>query len=127
MADVRMTLEEALNLIPVGYFQYKVFVCSGLILMIKAMEMNLQTFLAVCAGERFNSSDSELALLSGISCIGMMFGSFFFGYLADRVGRRLACNISTAIVATCSIASAAANSYVLLLFLRAMCGFGIWL
>ena len=47
------------------------------------------SFLAVCAGDDFNLSDTEMALLTSIVFAGELLGSALCGPLADKYGRRI--------------------------------------
>lgn len=51
--------------------------------------MTLLSFLAECAGKDFNLSDTQMAVLTSIVFLGQLFGSLFWGLLADRYGRRI--------------------------------------
>ena len=48
------------------------------------------SFISTCAGKDWDLSDSEVALITSIVFAGQLFGTFFWGPVADKYGRRLA-------------------------------------
>uniref|UniRef100_A0A3Q3JDU2 Major facilitator superfamily (MFS) profile domain-containing protein n=1 Tax=Monopterus albus TaxID=43700 RepID=A0A3Q3JDU2_MONAL len=57
--------------------------------------------------------------------VGFLFGSFTFGYVADRFGRRLSLLISSLLNAISGIVLAVAPNYVSILVVRTIHGFGV--
>lgn len=120
-----LTLDDALELSPIGYFQYRLLFICGLAFMADAMEVNLLLFLATCAGNEWNLTDQQKAILSGVVFCGIIVGSFFWGLFADRYGRKLAFLLTCIIVSLGGIISGAAPDYISLVTIRAIVGLGI--
>ena len=106
--------------------QWKVVTFCALAGMLETMDMYLIGFvLAVITGPwRLSYGKSAAILLA--SGVGAVFGSLFWGYLADRIGRKKA---FVATIFTCSVASVAlaftpTGDWMYLAALRILLGFG---
>ena len=61
-----ISLEEALDRNPVGLFQYRLLIMCGFAFMADALEVNLLTFIATCAGDDWGLSDAQEASITGV-------------------------------------------------------------
>ncbi len=84
-----ITLDEALELYPVGFFQYRILILCGFAFMADSLEVNLLVFLSTCAGDEWDLNDQEQASITGVVFAGILLGSLFWGIFADRYGRKL--------------------------------------
>ena len=125
-SSVAMTVDEVIELIGIGPFQYLLIAVAGMALIGDASEMMLLSFLGPIVQCFFGVDDPEQeAILTTIVFIGMSIGGLSFGALADRVGRRVGL-LSTALF--CSIggvASALSATFGVLLFFRFCVGVGL--
>jgi hypothetical protein len=64
--DLPITLDEALERNTVGLYQYRLLILCGFAFMADALEVNLLSFLSVCAGKEWNLSDSDQASITGL-------------------------------------------------------------
>jgi len=120
-----ITLNEALMQIPVGLFQYRLLVMCGFVFMADALEVNLMTFLATCAGDEWHLNASERASITGIVFAGIIFGTIFWGLFADRYGRKLSYMCACILICVGGLLSGASPNYYCLIIFRAIAGFGI--
>ncbi len=118
-------INEALERIPLGLFQYRLLVMCGFAFMADALEVNLLSFLATCAGAEWNLSDAEKASITGIVFIGIIIGSLWWGSFADRYGRKMTFILVAITITAAGFITGAAPSFPILLFIRSIVGFGI--
>mmetsp|Transcript_4690 Transcript_4690/g.7706 ORF Transcript_4690/g.7706 Transcript_4690/m.7706 type:complete len:578 (+) Transcript_4690:115-1848(+) len=124
LTSTQLTLEEALNLIPPGAFQRRLLFTCGLVLFAASAQVQSISFIAVCSCAEWDVGDGGLALLAGISSIGLIGGNVFFGYLTEKYGRRLASIIGIATLASATAFAAIAPSYAWMVIFRFAAGFG---
>lgn len=58
-SDIPITLDDALEMNKVGFYQYRLLLLCGFAFMADALEVNLLSFLSVCAGKEWDLSDAE--------------------------------------------------------------------
>eukprot|EP01031_Cornospumella_fuschlensis_P031901 gene31901-38569_t len=119
------SLDEMLERIPLGVFHYRMLLLCGLSFMCDSVEVNLLSFLATCAGDEWGLSDTQKASISAVVFVGIMMGSFFWGAFANIYGRKLTFLLSGLVISAGGFITAAAPSYIWLLIIRAVVGFGI--
>jgi len=125
MAGSTITIEQGLNTVGVGKFQYRLFVIFGLVWMADAMQVLSIGFSAPSIARTFGLT-VPVALQSGtLFFVGMMIGAFAFGRLADRVGRRPVLMLAVIVDACAGVASAFAPDFQWLLILRFLTGIGV--
>lgn len=120
-----LTLEEAMESIPVSFFHYRLLLMCGLAFMADAMEVSLLSFLATCAGSEWNLNTSQQASITSLVFGGELLGSLFWGQFADRYGRKIAYLVACCLISVGGFLSGAAPSYEWLLVFRAIVGFGV--
>jgi MFS family permease len=120
-----LSVEEALELNPVGFFHYRLLLMCGLTFMTDALEVTLLAFLSSCAASEWQLSDAQEATLTAMVFLGIVVGSIFWGWFADKYGRRPAYLYSCAIIIAGGLMTAIAPSFELLVIVRAITGFGI--
>lgn len=103
--------------------------------------MSLLSFVATCAGIDWNLSGSEIASITSIVFAGELFGSMFWGPIADKYGRRVAfilgslhfqscvvftCQyVGSAVIAVSGFLSGFSPNFTWLLIFRGLVGFGV--
>mmetsp|Transcript_2053 Transcript_2053/g.3759 ORF Transcript_2053/g.3759 Transcript_2053/m.3759 type:complete len:497 (+) Transcript_2053:249-1739(+) len=120
-----LTMEDCINKVGFGRFQYRLVLICGFLIAADAMELMMLSFLAPSVQCEWGLSDIEVSSLTTVTFVGMMFGSYFFGALADKYGRWLAMAIDCLFTFVFAIISAASVNFGMLAFCRAMVGFGI--
>lgn len=119
------SVEDAIEKVGFGKFQVKVLFLCGFCWMADAMEIMLLSFLLVEAKEEFNLNNWEEATLASSVFIGMATGSYFWGYISDRFGRKIGFFGTALFTAIFGMLSALSPSYLILLISRALAGFGL--
>jgi MFS family permease len=118
-------INEALEWIPIGRFQYRLLIMCGFAFMADALEVNLLTYLSVCASSEWNLSDQQQASIASVVFAGIIVGSLFWGFVADRYGRRTTFILVSVIITSGGFLTGAVPSYSWLIVLRSLVGFGI--
>ena len=119
------TVEEGVESLGMGRFQYLVLAMAGLCWTADAMEMLLISFIKAPVQCAFNLTDFEAALVTTSVGVGMLVGCLVWGMFADAKGRRLAFIIASGMTLVFGLLSAIAPSYWLLMLSRGLVGFGI--
>ncbi|EGD80247.1 hypothetical protein PTSG_10923 [Salpingoeca rosetta] len=122
---VELTVPEAINRIGYGWQQIRVLLICGLCFCTDSIEIGLLTFLQVEAKHAFDLTDVEESTLSAVVFGGELFGSIFWGPMADRFGRRRAAFLPALMVTGAGLASAFSVDFIMLVALRFLVGFGI--
>ena len=120
-----LTLDEAIDMVPIGKFHYRLLGMTGLTFMADALEVNLLSFISVCAGNTWNLMEAEIASISSVVFVGIVIGSVFFGIFADRLGRRMGFLLASFIISFFGFLSGASPNYATLITFRAFTGFGV--
>ena len=90
-----------------------------------AFDFFLLVFLKVAIGKEFGVSDEQVSELLFLTHAARPFGAFFFGWLADRFGRRPILMIVILAFSAFSFLSGFAQTFALLMLIRALFGFAM--
>ncbi|XP_066511071.1 synaptic vesicle 2-related protein-like isoform X2 [Hoplias malabaricus] len=123
--DDTFMVEDAVEAIGFGTFQWKLSILTGLSWMADAMEMMILSILAPQLHCEWRLPSWEVALLTSVVFIGMMISSSLWGNISDKYGRKTGLKMSVLWTLFYGILSAFAPIYGWILFLRALVGFGI--
>ena len=118
--------EVALKYLGFGLFHCCLLLVNGIALSSDAVEVLSISFVlpVLYKQEEFGISDAESAVLSSIIFLGMLFGSYFWGSLADIAGRRTTLLFSLALSGVFGLASSFAPTFWVFIVLRFCSGFG---
>ena len=119
------SLEDVLDEIGMGFFQYRLLAICGLAFMADSMEINLLGYLSQCAGQSFDLDNAKKASISGVVFVGQLFGSLLWGRIGDRYGRRAAFLMSASTTSLFGFLTGISPNYMSLLIFRLACGIGI--
>lgn len=120
-----ITIEQALGRIGVGRFQYRLLGVFGLVWAADAMQVLAIGFAAPSLAADFGLSITEAVQAGTAFFLGMLFGAWGFGRLADRIGRRRVLIVTVLIDAAFGLASAFSPDFTTLLVLRLLTGVGV--
>jgi MFS family permease len=124
MKKVR-SLEDILDEIGMGFFQYRLMAICGLAFMADSMEISLLGYLSQCAGQSFDLDNAKKASISGVVFAGQLIGSLLWGRIGDRYGRRVAFLMSASTISLFGFLTGLSPNYTSLLMARMFCGIGI--
>lgn len=124
-AAAPMSLESGIEAAGVGKFQYRLFVIFGLVWLADAMQVLSIGFSAPSIAKTFGITVPQALQTGTFFFVGMLAGAFFFGRLADRIGRRPVLMMAVVIDALSGVASAFAPDLTWLLVLRLLTGMGV--
>ncbi|XP_026994075.1 synaptic vesicle glycoprotein 2Ca [Tachysurus fulvidraco] len=108
-----------------GRFQWQLYFTLGLALMSDGVEVFVVGFVLPSAETDMCMPDSSAGWLGSIVYLGMMVGAFFWGGMADKVGRRQCLLICMSINGFFAFLSSFVQGYGLFLLCRMIAGFGI--
>ncbi|KAG9488121.1 synaptic vesicle glycoprotein 2C [Eleutherodactylus coqui] len=108
-----------------GRFQWTLFFVLGMALMADGVEVFVVGFVLPSAETDMCIPDSSSGWLGSIVYLGMMLGAFFWGGLADKVGRKQSLLICMSVNGFFAFLSSFVQGYGLFLVCRLLSGFGI--
>ncbi|XP_069483553.1 synaptic vesicle glycoprotein 2C [Ambystoma mexicanum] len=108
-----------------GRFQWSLFFVLGMALMADGVEVFVVGFVLPSAETDMCIPNSGSGWLGSIVYLGMMVGAFFWGGLADKVGRRQSLLICMSVNGFFAFLSSFVQGYGFFLFCRLLSGFGI--
>ncbi len=83
-----MTIDDAIEHIGVGRFQWRLLLVNGLTWAADAMEVLMIGFLIGPVAAAFNIARPQAAYIGSLTFAGMFLGAWIWGTIADRIGRR---------------------------------------
>nr|XP_055198174.1 synaptic vesicle glycoprotein 2C isoform X3 [Nyctereutes procyonoides] len=108
-----------------GRFQWALFFVLGMALMADGVEVFVVGFVLPSAETDLCIPNSGSGWLGSIVYLGMMAGAFFWGGLADKIGRKQSLLICMSINGFFAFLSSFVQGYGFFLFCRLLSGFGI--
>ncbi|CAI9766622.1 unnamed protein product [Fraxinus pennsylvanica] len=123
--SIGYTLDEALSTVGFGTFQCLVLVFAGLGWVADAMEMTLISFIGPTVKSEWTLSPTEESLLTTAVFGGMLVGAYFWGFISDVYGRRMAMQGSVMVIGVSGLLSASSPDYKSLIIYRCFLGFGV--
>jgi len=102
-----------------------VFALCAAALMFDAFDLQVMAFVAPVIAEQWQLTPDVIGTIMSATGMGMLLGSYFFGSLADKIGRRMGFQWTVGIFASFSGLSALAQNLFQLMSMRFMTGFGI--
>ena len=117
--------EVALKYVGFGLFHVILMLINGIALSSDAVEvLSISFILPILKQDEWHIADWQNALLSSVIFVGMLFGSYIWGSLADISGRRFTLLISFTINGVMGFCSAFAPNYWVFLLFRFVSGIG---
>lgn len=101
------------------------FLIIGTAWMFDAMDVGLLSFIMSIVHKEWLLTNSQTGLISSISTVGMICGGFYFGSLADRIGRKNTLIITLLTFSIGNLVLAAAPGFYLFLAIRFVVGMGL--
>jgi len=114
-----------MTLVGNGPAQYLLFVVCGMTVIADASQITFLAFATMEMRCEWGLTDNEESMITSAAFIGMGLGSYFWGIIADKMGRRFAFLSSAAVIAGCGLLTAATQYYWQLLLCLGATGFGV--
>jgi MFS transporter, putative metabolite:H+ symporter len=125
MAATTMSFDEAIEQVGFGRFQIKLMLICGFGWAADAMEVLLIAFALPAIAEEWGLTNAQRGLLGTSIFLGMLVGALVWGRLSDLIGRKTGFVSTVAIDSVFGLLSALSPSFIWLLILRTMTGFGV--
>uniref|UniRef100_A0AAZ3P0T2 Major facilitator superfamily (MFS) profile domain-containing protein n=1 Tax=Oncorhynchus tshawytscha TaxID=74940 RepID=A0AAZ3P0T2_ONCTS len=119
------TVEDAVEAIGFGKFQWKLSILTGLSWMADAMEMMILSVISPQLHCEWMLPSWKVAMLTSVVFIGMMFSSTLWGNISDKYGRKVGLTMCMMWVLYYGFLSAFSPAYGWVMVLRGLVGFGI--
>jgi len=120
-----MNVKTLINERPMSRFQVSTLVLCFLVLVLDGYDTVVLGFIGPSLKSHFGASPAQLAPAFGAGFFGLAVGSFLFGPLADRFGRKTVLMITVVLFGIVSLVSAWAASLEALIALRFLTGLGL--
>jgi len=118
------TIDEAIDRIGFGRWQWMLMAVVGLCWIADSMEMMLLSFLGPVVKCAWSLSPNEESMLTTVVFIGMLAGNYAWGFVGDRLGRKRSIFLCSLFIAIFGLLSAFATNIRLLSGTRFFVGFG---
>uniref|UniRef100_A0A4W5QFC7 Synaptic vesicle 2-related protein n=1 Tax=Hucho hucho TaxID=62062 RepID=A0A4W5QFC7_9TELE len=119
------TVEDAVEAIGFGKFQWKLSILTGLSWMADAMEVMILSIISPQLHCEWMLPSWKVAMLTSVVFIGMMFSSTLWGNISDKYGRKVGLTMCMMWVLYYGFLSAFSPAYGWVMVLRGLVGFGI--
>jgi putative MFS transporter len=120
-----LDIEDAMERLGMGRFQYEILWAAGLCFAADAMEVLLLSFLAVILQVEWGLQGHQMDTIISVVFAGAMLGTLVLSPLADVIGRRPVFTATAAIISVFGVGTAFCTSYEWLLVARFLVGFGV--
>ncbi|KAL3904661.1 MAG: hypothetical protein SGILL_009982 [Bacillariaceae sp.] len=120
-----MTVDEAIEKLGMGPFQFIVLTAAGLCFAADAMQVLLLSFLSEVLRDEWDLTSAETAFITSILFVGAIFGTLILGPLADKKGRKPIFLLAAVLISVFGVATAMVFSYTQLLSCLFMVGVGV--
>ncbi|KAJ8766670.1 hypothetical protein K2173_001190 [Erythroxylum novogranatense] len=123
--EPRYTVDEALVGMGFGKFQVLVLIYAGMGWVAEAMEMMILSFVGSAVKSEWKLTSNQESLITTMVFAGVLLGSFTWGQISDRFGRRRGYLVTSVVTSIAGLLSAFAPNYVCLIIARCLVGIGI--
>lgn len=119
------SIDEIIDLLGVGKFSWFVIFLAGVCYMSESSELNLISLIAPQLRCVWNLSPLYASFTSSSVFLGEAIGSFFWGYIGDKYGRKSAAILGTSVAVFFGLLNAAATTFGWFAIIRFFVGFGL--
>jgi len=125
MAERTLTVNEAIEEIGLGRFQYRLLAICGASWAADAMEVVIISYVIPVIVQQWDLGSGQAGFIGTAIFIGMLVGAWFWGTITDYVGRKIGFQLTILADSVFGFLSALSPSYVFLVITRALTGFGV--
>lgn len=123
--DDKSGVEKIIEEIGIGLFHWRVFFICGLFFFADIMEVMFLTYLKMAWKDADDVSSWWSAAIGTSVFCGMLFGASWWGFVADKFGRRVGLLLVALIISAFGLVSTFVPNVYVLVACRAMVGFGL--
>lgn len=118
-------IDDTINAIGMGRYQWRLFYLSGLGWMVDNMQIQAVAIILPQIALEYSLKGAQIGILSSATLVGMMLGGLFWGYVADIVGRNASYKLPLLFASVFGILASFSTSFTLICFNFAILGFGV--
>src|SRR5499427_1736808 len=118
-------ISEAIDQSKVGAFQTGIFILCGLCLIMDGFDVQALGYLAPAIIKDWQLSPAQMGPVFSAALFGILFGSFLFSMIADKIGRRPVLIFATFFFAIVTLMAARSNNLAELRTIRFIAGIGL--
>lgn len=119
------TVEEAINHLGFGKFQYFIIIVASLVWISAAIALMLTSALLIFVEDVWGLSDLQETCLASVPFVGEMFGAYLISALSDRHGRKKSVLLAVLLLAFFLTISSLATSFSMMVLCRLGAGFAV--
>jgi MFS family permease len=120
-----LDIEDAIDLLGMGSFQYRIVLACGCCFAADAMEILLLSFLAVILQAEWGLAEGQVDSIISVVFAGAMLGTLALSSLGDWWGRRPVFALTAAMISVFGVATAFCTTYEQIVVARFLVGFGV--
>jgi hypothetical protein len=118
-------IDDAIERIGIGKFQYSILFAAGLCFMADSMEVLLLSFLSVVLKHEWYLTEHQMDSIFAVVFAGALFGTLLLGPAGDTYGRKPIFIVTAFIIAISGVVTAFCTNYTQLVIARFFVGFGV--
>jgi hypothetical protein len=118
-------IDDAIERIGIGTFQYSILFAAGLCFMADSMEVLLLSFLSVVLKHEWYLTEHQMDSIFAVVFAGALFGTLLLGPAGDIYGRKPIFTLTALIIAISGVVTAFCTNYTQLVIARFFVGFGV--
>ena len=118
-------IDDAIERIGIGRFQYSILFAAGLCFMADSMEVLLLSFLSVVLKHEWYLTEHQMDSIFAVVFAGALFGTLLLGPAGDIYGRKPIFIVTAFIIAISGVVTAFCTNYTQLVIARFFVGFGV--
>ena len=118
-------IDDAIERIGIGKFQYSILFAAGLCFMADSMEVLLLSFLSVVLKHEWYLTEHQMDSIFAVVFAGALIGTLLLGPAGDIYGRKPIFIVTAFIIAISGVVTAFCTNYTQLVIARFFVGFGV--